>query len=107
LTTSISPLSYCTQTNKMPVLFDESVTNENLATEDDGKRTNKRKYQGSPQQQPRKKLRSIDEDGDSAIHTAPPTYQGDDPSSRTIVFGDEAGDSEKEAIEKEKVTPKQ
>jgi hypothetical protein len=80
--------------DKMPVSFDESVTNENLAPEDDG--NTKRKFHARPTPHPKKKLRSIDEDSD--------TSPLGDTSSRTVLFGGMApGDSEEEAIEKEKV----
>jgi hypothetical protein len=84
----------------MPVSFDTSMTDENLAPEDD---VNKRKFHARPTPHPKKKLRSIDEDDDSDT-TAPPSHLDDDPSSRTILFGGTAGDGEKEAIEKQKVT---
>jgi hypothetical protein len=84
----------------MPVSFDTSVTNENVAPEDDG---NKRKFIARPTPHPKKKIRSIDEDDDS--DTAPPNHPGDDASSRTILFGGiTGGDSEKEAIENKKVS---
>jgi hypothetical protein len=84
----------------MPVSFDTSVTNENVAPEDDG---NKRKFHARPTPHPKKKLRSIDEDDDDS-DTSPPSHLSDDPSSRTILFGGIVGDDEKEAIEKNKVT---
>jgi hypothetical protein len=89
----------------MPVSFDTSVTNENAAPEDDG---NKRKeFHACPTPHPKKKLRSVNEDDDGDSDTVPPIQKGDDPSSRTILFGGiVGGDSEKEAmmIEKQKVT---
>lgn len=92
----------------MPVSFDNSVTNENVAPEDND--VNKRKFYVRPTPHPKKKMRSIDEDSDDDdVHTEPTSHPGDDPSSRTILFGGigNAGDGEKdEAIEKKKVTKK-
>jgi hypothetical protein len=113
LPSSLSPFcSYSNHhytTDKMPVSFDTSVTNENVAPEDEGDEDeNKRKFHARPTPYPKKKLRSIEEDDDS--DTVPPIQTGVAPSSRTILFGGigvaGGGDSEKEeeAIEKQKVT---
>jgi hypothetical protein len=90
----------------MPVSFDtSSVTNENVAPENDND-VNKRKFHARPTPHPKKKLRSIDEDDDSDT-TSPPIHPGDDTtSSRTILFGGNAGDNENETIAKKNVRNK-